>query len=49
MSPPHVLADRLIWMRDRQGRDPHEMLDRSVELGVMTSAQANKVRALLDA
>ena len=49
VSPPEVLRDRLIWMRDHQGRDPYECLDNTVALGALTSAQAAKVRALLAA
>ena len=47
LSPAHVLADRLVWMRDHQGRDPQEMLDRQVTLGELSSGQADKVRAIL--
>lgn len=43
VSPAHVLAARLEWMRDRQGRDPQEMLDRQVAFGELSRGQADKV------
>ena len=48
LSPAHVLADRLVWMRERQGRDPQELLDRQEAFGELSRAQANAVRVLLD-
>jgi hypothetical protein len=49
ISPPEVLLDRLLWMRDRQDRDPYEMLERAIAFGELTSGQAATVRTLLDA
>ena len=49
LSPAEVLADRLHWMHERQGRDPMEMLNRQIALGQMTGKQAEAVAALVRA